>query len=311
MIQVVNPGWLSIVVDGGRFGYGDIGVPSSKALDDLAYAALNYLMACPRQAPVLEVMGSEFSLAFLVDVQCAITGAKVAAYMDDQPVEAWTVLEARKGSTLRVKEVTDGLRYYVGFSGIPASDRVMGSSSTNLECRFGGYRGRPLIKGDLIDIQEIRPVGPRSIPAALIPAMGPPHILRVIEGPESDFFVPESVKRFYESTGSSPYTVSTRFNRTGIRLQGRHLVFKKSKDRSIISEGIMPGTVQIPGDGLPIIVLHERTIGGYARLGTIAKVDHYRLAHLKPGDVVQFEGVTVERAETLRRHPAERLAFVS
>jgi allophanate hydrolase subunit 2 len=124
-----------------------------------------------------------------------------------------------------------------------------------------------------------------------------------------DFFTPESIKRFFEKKEPG-HIVSSKSNKTGIRLEGEPVDFRKGVDKSIISEGILPGTVQIPGDGLPIITLYERTIGGYARLGTVAKVDQDRLAHLKPGDKVLFEMITMEEAESLWNRKMERESFL-
>jgi allophanate hydrolase len=129
--------------------------------------------------------------------------------------------------------------------------------------------------------------------------MHSPHRLRVVEGPEIHYFADESVKRFVDRESRIIYDVSSKTNRTGIRLEGPPLNFREEVDKSIISEGILPGTVQIPGDGLPIIMLYERTIGGYARMAMVVKADHDRLAHLKPGDYVLFEMVSLEEAEKL------------
>jgi biotin-dependent carboxylase-like uncharacterized protein len=305
MIEVINPAWFSIVVDGGRYGYADVGVPGSSALDQFAYNLLNYLVGNETGAPVLEVMGNEFCVRLDTEMTCAITGAQVTAYIDDKPITPWVSFIAHKGSTLRVKEVLEGFRYYVGFSGLMEADRTIGSYSTNLECRFGGFRGRPLIKGDSIVLKEPKVIGERSIPEQVFPAMDTPHILRILEGPESHYFTPESINRLFEKKEHSWYIVSSKSNRTGIRLEGKPLIFKKGVDKSIISEGILPGTMQIPGDGLPILMLNERTIGGYARLGMVAKVDHDRLAHLKPKDKVFFQLIGIDEAERLWRQKVE------
>lgn len=296
MIEIVNPGWLSLVVDGGRTGYKDVGVPTSAALDQFAYRALHYLTGQDREGPVVEVLGSGFAARFHTPLTAAITGARVKAFVDDRPVPCWTSFPVKAGAVLRIREVAAGFRYYLGFNGLLAADKIIGSYATNLECRFGGYEGRALTRGDHLAIARAveRPLG--ILPEDLIPVMGPPHRLRIIEGPEADFFTPESRQRFL---AGSPLVVSGQSNRTGIRLSGTPLEFRKGAEKSIISEGILPGTIQIPGDGLPILALHERTIGGYARLGTIAKVDQNRLAHLKPGDPVFFEMISLEEAEGL------------
>jgi antagonist of KipI len=299
MIEIIHPGIMSLVVDGGRYGYGDTGVPASPALDNHALMVLNYLMGNEEHAPAIEVFGEKFSLRFSKDVCCAITGARVRASLEGRPLHSWMSFEARSGEVLTIDEVTEGFRYYVGFSATPLLSKIMGSYSTNLECRFGGYRGRTLRKGDEIEFEGIRITDACAIPEELIPRMNPPHTLRVVEGPERDYFTRESLSGFLGANGSTVFTVSTKLNRTGIRLDGKPLTFRADAEESIISEGLLPGSIQVPGDGLPIIQLHERTLGGYARPALIAKADHDRLAHLKPGDSVTFERIEMEEAEVL------------
>ncbi|MDD5009186.1 MAG: biotin-dependent carboxyltransferase family protein [Syntrophorhabdaceae bacterium] len=299
MIEIINPAWLAMVVDGGRYGYADIGVPPSSVLDRYAYTALCRLLGYSTDIPVLEIMGHDFSLKVNTDVSCAITGARVTAFVDSTPAALWKGIRVKAGSTIEVKEVTEGLRYYLGFSGIIDAAQVTGSYTTNLECRFGGYFGRPFLKGDRIALKDIHIPDERVIDESLIPSMQAPHLLRIIAGEERDRFSPETLKSLFEIDGDPWYKVSTKSNRTGIRLEGRPLEFKEEVERSIISEGILPGIVQIPGDGQPIIVLYERTIGGYARIGHVAKTDRDLLAHLKPLDKVRFQMIEPEEAERL------------
>jgi antagonist of KipI len=299
MIEIIHPGIISLVVDGGRYGYREVGIPTSSALDIYALSILNNILGNEGNAPAIEVFGEKFSLRFSKDVCCAIAGAKVRAILSGRPLHSWMSFEARAGEILKIDEIMEGFRYYVGFSGIPVIEEIIGSYTTNLECRFGGYRGRSLQKGDSIDFGAIRMVDARRVPEEVIPRMMPPHSLRVVEGPESNYFTEESLDEFLGSKGRKAFTVSTKLNRTGIRLDGKPLAFRTAAEESIISEGLLPGSIQVPGDGLPIIQLHERTLGGYARPALIAKVDHDLLAHLKPGDSVTFEMIGMEEAERL------------
>jgi biotin-dependent carboxylase-like uncharacterized protein len=296
MIEIINPGWPSLIVDGGRFGEAAVGVPPSSALDSYAYRALQLLTGHMADAPVLEVMGATFVLKFHHAMTCAITGARVKATLDDRPVRPWTSFRAAPGSLLQVKEVLEGLRYYIGFSATMDLQKVLGSFTTNLECSFGGYQGRILRAGDRLAFTEMRDLDRSAVPESAIPPMRQPHRLRVVAGPEISSFTDESCNRFMDREIHVIYDVSTQTNRTGIRLEGEPLCFRQGVERSIISEGILPGTVQIPGDGRPIIMLYERTIGGYARIALVIKADHDRLAHLKPGDPVLFEMIGMNEA---------------
>jgi biotin-dependent carboxylase-like uncharacterized protein len=305
MIEIIHPGWLSLIVDEGRYGHADSGVPPSAALDSFAYKMLNVLLKNPAGTPAIEVMGKDFSLQIHADVTCALTGARVEATLNGEPLEPWTSFCAQKGSILKVKAILEGFRYYVGFSGKMDAEWAINSFSTNLECRFGGFKGRPFVKGDRVRITGPRMEKSNTIHEKNIPGMKPPHVLRFVEGPEMKCFSRESLGRLFEKEASSWYNVSSKSNRTGIRLEGEPLAFKEGVEKSIVSEGILPGTIQIPGDGLPIIMLHERTIGGYARLGVISRADRDLLAHLKPGDKVTFEMVEPKEAEQLWNKKAQ------
>jgi antagonist of KipI len=299
MIEIIHQGKMTCIVDSGRYGHAAVGVPPSAALDAFAYGALNRLLDQDGNAPVLEVIGAQFSLKFHQNMICAITGARVRASLDDRPLNPWTSFWAKAGSVLQVNEVTEGLRYYLGFAGKLVLKRVIGCFTTNLECGFGGYHGRALSGGDRIDIDGIYNIPLGVVPDRAIPRMKSPHSLRITAGPEYHYFPESFQKTFADRKSRTVYTVSESINRTGIRLEGRPLAFLTEVDKSIISEGILPGTVQIPGDGLPIIMLYERTIGGYARIARVARADLDRLAHLQPGDYVLFERIEMEAAERL------------
>lgn len=310
MIEVAAAGFLSIIVDSGRYGHAHIGVPPSSALDRFSYGILQYLLENPDNSPALEVMGNDLRLQFAEEVTFAITGARVAATLDDVPVAAWSALRARKGSCLRVREVKEGLRYYIGFAGTMDVEPVLGSCTTNLECNFGGFHGRPFIKGDVISMKGLRMPGElRRVPETMIPSMREPHVIRVIAGPEADRFVPRSVAFLENRVDAALFNVTSRLNRTGIRLVGPPLMFREEVEKSIISEGVLPGTVQVPPDGLPIICLAERTVGGYARLAVTADIDMDRLAHIKPGDRVLLRAIDIEEAQRLWSARRDGMSF--
>lgn len=305
-ITVRNSGLLSLIVDLGRTGFGAVGVPSSSALDRYACQAIYSLLDSP-DVPVLEVIGPNFALQFDADIVAAIAGAKTRAFLADTPLRPWASFQAKKGSTLRIKEITEGFRYYIGFAGRLKAEAVMGSHTTNLECRFGGLDGVPLKNGNILHLEDSRDIDTNIIPLNLIPPMNSPHILRVIAGPEADSFTADSRRHFWEKGCHELFKVSTNLNRTGIRLEGTPLAFSPGAEKSIVSEGIVPGTIQVPGDGLPIIQLYERTIGGYARVAVIARADQDRLAHLKAGDLVCFERITMEEGERLWMEKKKRI----
>jgi antagonist of KipI len=310
MITVINPAFLALVVDNGRFGFGHIGVPPSSGLDRFALDMARAILGNPGNAPALEIMGNDLSLSFSETMTFAITGARVKATLDGEDVEPWSAIRAPKDSILKVTEVLEGFRYYIGFSGTIEVAPVMDSYTTNLECRFGGFHGRPLMKGDVLTLRDMcEPGGPHTIPGELIPSMKEPHFLRILPGPEADRFTPASVKFLFDKDEALIFRASARLNRTGIRLEGAAIEFLDRAEKSIISEGLLPGTIQVPADGLPIINCVERTLGGYARLGTVIDVDLNRLAHIRPFDRVILSTTDHEEARRLSRARKDAIAF--
>ncbi len=245
VITVRNPGLLSLIVDLGRNGFGAVGVPSSSALSRFACHAL-YSLLDLANAPVLEVIRPRFALQFDADVICAIAGAKVKAFLDDTPLRPWASFHAKKGSLLRVMEITEGFRYYIGFAGKVKAEAVMDSYTTNLECRFGGLNGGPLKSGDPLHLEDLREPDPNVIPMNLIPPMTSPHILRVMEGPEACSFTVDSRRHFWEKGFHELFTVSTHLNRTGIRLEGPPCFSSPKPRKALYPKALSPARFRFP-----------------------------------------------------------------
>ncbi|MCX7817216.1 MAG: biotin-dependent carboxyltransferase family protein [Syntrophales bacterium] len=298
MIEILNPGFMSLIVDRGRYGFASIGVPPSSVLDDYAYDTLCTLLG-REHIPVIEVIGSNFGMRFGMDMTVAVTGARLNLTLDGSPVKDWSSFHVPAGSEVRVRAVKEGFRYYIGFSGSMVIDKVIGSYSTYLECQFGGLNGRSLKRGDVIQVVDVQATPPREVPEEVIPSISSFHEIRIIPNLESQLFEDEDLRKLLSGKREFAYTVSVMSNRTGIRLEGMNLRFKQNVQKSIVSEGVIPGTIQVPGDGFPIIVLYERTIGGYARIGVVCKADRWRLAHLKPMDQVVFKSIDIGEALVL------------
>ncbi len=176
------------------------------------------------------------------------------------------------------------------------------------ENEITGYAfGRRDSRGDRIEIDSVRDFPLCTISENAIPQLHSPHRLRITEGPEFHYFSASSQKTIVDRKSKTVYDVSASSNRTGIRLKGPLLAFRAGVDKSIISEGILPGTVQIPGDGLPNIMLYEQTMGGYARIARVIKANIDSLAHLKPGDTVLFEVIGMDDAEALWKDRQESI----
>jgi len=172
----------------------------------------------------------------------------------------------------------------------------MGSRSTYLRAGIGGFNGRAFIPGDELPLGE--PIdNPRlkKIPEGLIPEYKHEQTIRIISGPEAHYFEVAGLRSFL----STEYTVTAQSDRMGYRLSGEPIQHKEGMT-NIISAGISLGTVQVPGDGQPIILMADRqTSGGYARIANVITVDLTLLAQMRPGDIVRFSETTLDSARQL------------
>jgi len=305
-LRVLRPGPHDTVQDLGRHGYRAYGMPSSGAADWASLVAGNLLVGNPPTAaalestlvgPVLRVEGGEVFLA--------VTGAPCTPRVDGSPVPCWTVLCLRPGQTLKLGSCHLGCRMYVCVAGGIETPEVMESRSTYVPGEIGGLDGRKLAEGDCLPVgmnsQGAR-VG-RTLRPEFRPQMKEPWTLRAVRGPDDDAFLPESVSQFFSGT----YRVSPASDRMGCRLEGP--VLRHAGDAEIVSEGVIPGTVQVPGSGLPMLLLSDcQTTGGYPRIATVIRADMWAAGQLRPGDAVRFCEVSVEQAVQAERRMLGRLA---
>ena len=293
---VQAPGSYTTVQDNGRFGYQKMGIPVSGVLDSFAGSVANLLVGNPEESAVLEITVTGPRLTFLRNIDVALAGAEMGATLNNQPLNCWESFRVSPGDILKMQQVKIGCRAYLAVSGGIDVPKVMGSRSTYMVGKLGGYQGRPLKKGDILrccggTLLDV----PRRLPSALIPRYSSEIVLRAIPGPQDDFFHEEELATFFQSE----FTISTNANRMGYRLQGPSIRQKENMPASIISDPSLSGSVQIPADGQPIILLGEQTMGGYTKIATVISTDIPKVAQTIPGNVIRFEKVTLETAYSL------------
>jgi biotin-dependent carboxylase-like uncharacterized protein len=293
--SVLTAGAYTTVQDMGRYGYQQMGIPVSGVLDTFSYRVANMLVDNPGNAAVLEitVMGPRLEIQMEADI--AVTGAQIGMTLNDQPVEGWKSIRTKPGEILDIQQVKSGGRAYVARSGGIAVRVVIGSRSTYVGGKLGGYRGRPLKQGDRIPCGQAKLLTTaRQTPADMIPPYPSQIIIRAIPGPQDDFFQ-EGLATLFQSE----FMVSTKADRMGYRLQGPNIKLAEGMPKSIISEPTVPGGVQIPADEQPIILLVEQTVGGYTKIVTVISTDIQKIAQATPGDTIRFEKVGLEKAHSL------------
>jgi biotin-dependent carboxylase-like uncharacterized protein len=295
-VIVHTAGLLTTVQDRGRYGYQRFGMPVSGAMDVFSLELANLLVGNDPGDACLEATISGPELEFTGPTWVAITGADMNPHLNGQGIPINTAIDVRPGDRLGFRGLRSGCRSYIAFAGGIALPPVMGSRSTYLRAGIGGHQGRALMPGDELPLGE--PVGKPSlkkIPEGLIPEYKHEQTIRVISGPEAHYFEIPGLRSFL----STEYTVTAQSDRMGYRLSGDPIRHKEGMT-NIISAGISLGTVQVPGDGQPIILMADRqTSGGYARIANIITVDLSLIAQMKPGERICFKETTLNIAHQL------------
>lgn len=304
--EVLSPGILTTIQDFGRFGYGQFGVPPAGALDLFSYQIANLLVKNMGSEACLEITLTGLRLRSLGEFLVAITGGDLTPTLNGESLKMWTTHLVIEGDVIAFRKVKSGCRAYLSVSGGFAVPKVMGSYSTYLYGKFGGFEGRPLKKGDILyrfnHSYPLDRVGMR-FPEDWIPQFERDVTLRVVLGPQDDHFTEKGFQTFF----SSVYEVTPQSDRMGIRLRGPVIERRPEVEESIISEGFLPGAIQIPGDGNPIIILNELVTGGYTKIAAVISVDLSKVAQLKPGDRVRFRPVSIEEAHSLLMEQDQRM----
>ncbi len=305
-MTVISPGPLSTVQDGGRFGYMDTGFSPNGAMDLYSMKIANLLTGNAPSDGVIEMTLMGMTVTFDTTSVIALTGADMCPKLNGSQIPMYTAVEVNGGDTLEMGVAKSGMRSYLAVAGGFDIPLVMGSMSTNLKCGIGGFEGRKLRVGDVLPLRHSIPlslIGRRSTPAKN--SYGDSIALRVIFGPQEDYFTQKGIDTFL----SSEYTVSDKSDRMGIRLEGSVIENKNGVD--IISDGIATGSVQIPASGTPIIMMSDRqTTGGYAKIATVISSDLKKIAQARAGTKVHFEAVTEKAALSLKRKEERELKFL-
>ncbi|WP_212636915.1 biotin-dependent carboxyltransferase family protein [Desulfacinum hydrothermale] len=290
-MRIDDPGPLTTVQDAGRFGYQDRGVPVCGAMDPAALILGNLLVGNKPGEAALEILFGGFRATFLNSTVFAVTGADPEVRHNGERVAPWVSLTAAPGDTVAVDAGDFGARHYLCVKGGVDVPLVLGSKSTYVRGGFGGHEGRAFRKGDMVATGVPVDTALDCIPRRLRPAYDPSPMVRVVLGPQAERITEQGLQYLL----SSPYTVTQRADRMGIMLDGPKLTHTRGAD--ILSDGIALGSIQVPGEGLPFILMADRaTTGGYVKAATVVTRDIPLVAQLLPGAVLHFCAVTIEEA---------------
>ena len=292
-IDVINGGILTTIQDSGRYGYQELGIPTSGVMDDYNYRLANILVGNKLDEAVLEMTYFGPTLKFNEDLTLAITGSDMNPKINGQPAPMFETIKVKAGDTLQFGKVNEGVRGYLAFGGSIDVPVVNGSKSTHIKTKMGGIDGRALKPKDTLNIVGSKDKTMRRIPENYLPKFNHCNLLRVVLGPQDDYFTEKGIHDLFRSGG---YQVTKDFDRMGIRLKGTSIEHKETAD--IISDGTTFGSIQVPANGQPIILVADRqTTGGYTKIGNVITPDLYKLANMSFLDKVLFQKVTIEEAQ--------------
>ena len=300
VLEVMKAGALTTVQDMGREGWQQHGITAGGAMDRRAARVANLLLGNAEDDPLLEAALVGPELRFLRDTWIAVTGAEVKG------VAGWRPLKVSAGQTLSLAELTKGARVYVAVAGGFEVPQVLGGAGTLLRAAIGGWNGRALQVGDKLAARPaIFDTKGNWSAAAEFRTVGLGEVtVRFIRGTQWDWFDSASQKALVEKQ----FSVTMQSDRMGMRLSGS--VLKLKQERELISEGVGFGSVQVPPDGQPIVLMADRqTIGGYPKIAHVISVDLPLLAQLRAGGKVTFIETSIATAQALYLEEEKSLAM--
>lgn len=286
MIEILSTGALNSVQDLGRKGYLNIGVGQSGAMDRLALSTANIMVGNPTDFAGLEIVLFPARLRFITDSRFALTGADALAHLDGFELPPNWACEGKAGQTLVIQAPRRGARVYLALAGGIDVPVLLGSRSTDLKSGFGGFEGRGLSRGDQLALNLPRAKSTGSfglVGVRELPSLTTETTIRVLPAAQYEDFEEEARERFF----SEPWQVTQETNRMGMRLSGSQLTLRSPLE--LLSHGILPGTIQVPPSGQPIIQMAEaNTCGGYPKIANVIEADLSLLAQAPVGSKLRF-----------------------
>ena len=289
-LELINNPFFVTLQDRGRFSYTHLGVTNSGVMDEYSYLIANKLLGNSLETNILEIGCSNVVFKVNKNTTLCLTGANCEFFINDKLKEPWQNYEVKKNDIIKIGKILSGNWIYLGVCDGFSIKKEFGSNSTTVKENLGGITGIRLKKGDILAFHKTKKINKKFLKKEFIPKYEDELTLRVLLSYQYENFLKEEIKKFF----SSIYLVTKDFNRMGCKLQGNSI---KCDINGIVSEGIAFGSIQIPKDGQPIVLLKERqTIGGYPKIGTVLNIDCFKLAQAKIGTKIRFQELSYENA---------------
>lgn len=292
-LAVLDPGMQSTLQDLGRYGLQRFGISAAGAIDPMSMQIANALVGNARDEAALELTLSGGTYRVEAEhCRLALAGADMPVAIDGVPAAPYRAHDLKRGSVVSIGFARTGMRAYLAVAGGFAVEPVLGSRSTHLRSQLGGFNGRALKVRDLLALRGGAADSGRPL---MLPEQDRPAFegsIRVVLGPQEDAFTQAGIEMFL----SSAYTVTSKTDRMGCQLDGPPIEHRDGFN--IISDGIVNGSIQVPGSGLPIVLLADRqSTGGYPKIATVVSADLARIGQARIGEAIRFEAVSPDEAE--------------
>lgn len=319
-LKIKQPGIHATIQDIGRTGAQKYGVVVGGVMDELSLRIGNILVQNNQNEAAIEIMFFGTSITFTADHVIAITGGNLHPMMNGALVPMWRPIYIKKSSTITFKGTAKGCFTYISIAGGFEIPKEMDSKSTFIKAGIGGYKGRALEKNDVLEVGSPNKASKIIMKALKQSSVNPKwyvnhtafygqsdeQVIRVLKGSEYDLFSEESQKIFK----AEAYTLTTQADRMGYKFDGQTL--KQSNPVNLLSEGVTYGTVQVPANGKPIILMADRqTTGGYPKIAQVITADLPKLAQVQPNSKVRFEIVSMLEAEKVLFAQEDRIKEIS
>jgi biotin-dependent carboxylase-like uncharacterized protein len=306
ILRVKSPGLHTTVQDLGRDGFADVGVPPSGALDAVALRLANALVGNAPNAAALEILVSGPTLEVIAEsAHVAFVGGTAGMSVEDahhRNIAPGRSVHLKQGDVIKAGMLARSSCGYLAIEGGIGVPLTLASASTYTRGTLGGFEGRALRAGDVLHGAEINSAREELELATPLEADFDAPI-RVVLGPQDDHFTEAAIEAFLDGT----YTVSAQADRMGFRLEGP--VLAHTSGYNIVSDGIVSGSIQVPGSGQPIVLMRDyQTIGGYPKIATVISPDISRLGRRSPGAKVRFAKVSRDQAEAIYRDEEAAIA---
>jgi antagonist of KipI len=298
-IEVIKPGLLSTLVARGRTGFRYLGVGPGGAMDNFAMTSANYLLGNHGGAATLEMNFPAPELFFHEGHLICVAGKGLRAYINDQVISLWKPFLVQPGSAMKFERAGTGSRAYLSVRSGWKAQAWLGSFTTHLGVKAGGYKGCSLQKGDRLEVNEsaYAMAGTKALPWEISKnefekIYFPEHEIRITASAETDLLSPESREQLL----SPAFRITNQSNRMGYRLEGKNLFLRQPQE--MVSSPVDFGTIQLLPDGnLIILMADHQTTGGYPRIASVIKSDLPKLSQLNPNDKINFKLISLLEAE--------------